>query len=129
VFSEKLFCPAEPRRVVITTTPFDACAPYCAAAEASLRISTEAMSSGLRFGFCCPMYIPSTTYSGFGLLKPFCPRMTICAGRPGWPLAEIWTPGARPRSASSTVATFWSWMSLAATRVTAPDTSRCASLV
>jgi hypothetical protein len=61
VLSENWFCPAWPRRVVITTTPFDACAPYCAAAEASLSTSTEAMSSGLMFGFCCPTYIPSTT--------------------------------------------------------------------
>jgi hypothetical protein len=109
--------------VVITTTPFAACAPYCAAAEASLSTSTEAMSSGFRFGFCC-RYMPSTTYSGVGLPRPICPRTITSAARPGSPEEAICTPGTRPRSASSTVATCCSWRSAPVTLDTASDTSR-----
>ena len=115
--------PCRPRRVRMTMTPLAACAPYCAAADASFSTSTDSMSSGLRLGFC-PMYMPSTTYSGEAAFRNVWPRMMTCAGRPGSPVAAMSTPAACPRSASSSVATCWFWSCSWRTLAVASDTSR-----
>jgi hypothetical protein len=110
--------PDLPFFVVMMITPLADCAPYCAAALASLSTWMLSTSSGFRLGFW-RVYIPSTTYSGEVPPRKFCPRTITWLCWPGSPVDCTVTPAMRPRSASSSVPTCWSSICSALTSATA----------